>query len=160
MPNPPLKKNNARNSISPAPLAARPPALTKKTLPPAPRRLTTNYAPVTIAPPPAVPNTVPNGTIKKSQKNLPIDGRLDLHGMTAAQGFTALDNFFYNMRAGGRRHLLIITGKGTGVMKHTLQQFLERHHGIIASHQLADPRRGGDGAHYIVLKKSAISKQV
>ena len=107
----------------------------------------------------ATPNlTTPTAVMKKTKKPLPIDGRLDLHGMTADQGFAALDAFFYRMRANRCRYLLIITGKGTGVMKRTLQQFLERQQSIIASHHLADHAHGGEGAHYIVLKKSAVAK--
>ena len=98
----------------------------------------------------------PIARIKRSKKTLPIDGRLDLHGMTADQGFALLDDFFYNMRVGKRRHLLVITGKGSGVMKQTLQQFLAQRSAIISSYRSADRRHGGDGAYYIVLKKSYV----
>ena len=75
------------------------------------------------ATPLATPLATPTAVMKKSKTPLPIDGRLDLHGMTADQGFAALDSFFYRMRTNRHRRLLIITGKGTGVMKKTLQQF-------------------------------------
>ena len=109
-----------------------------------------------VPPRPIAKPIPPIARIKRSKKTLPIDGRLDLHGMTADQGFALLDDFFYNMRVGKRRHLLVITGKGSGVMKQTLQQFLAQRSAIISSYRSADRRHGGDGAYYILLKKSSV----
>ena len=43
---------------------------------------------------------------------MPIEGRLDLHGLTQVQAQTALINFIIAAAKAGKRHLLVITGKG------------------------------------------------
>ncbi|MGI9461434.1 MAG: Smr/MutS family protein [Alphaproteobacteria bacterium] len=93
---------------------------------------------------------------KTKKQKLPIAAQLDLHGYTPSEASHLLNNFFYQMRAKKKRHLLIITGKGKGVMKQILKEFLIKNNSIISHQQIADLRHGGSGATYIILKKSAM----
>ena len=43
---------------------------------------------------------------------MPIEGRLDLHGMTQVQAQGRLNSFITQAARAGKRHLLVITGKG------------------------------------------------
>jgi DNA-nicking Smr family endonuclease len=89
---------------------------------------------------------------------LPIDRRLDLHGLTQAEAHTALDRFVRAAAAEGSRMLLIITGKGSGG-EATLRRLVPRwlSHGEHAARVLratpARPQHGGDGALYVLLRR-------
>ncbi len=98
---------------------------------------------------------------------LPIDARVDLHGMTQAEAKTALDDFIVASRHGGRRCVLVITGKGgsrgtddygrarPGVLREAVPKWLNtatmRPH--ILSFAQAQPKHGGAGALYVLLKR-------
>ena len=90
----------------------------------------------------------------------PIEGRLDLHGMTQAEAHRALAGFVHKSRDAGRRCVLVITGRGfgptgPGVLKLAVPRWLEetglrRHILAIAP---AQPRDGGAGALYLLLRR-------
>ena len=44
----------------------------------------------------------------------PVEARLDLHGLTQAEAHRALPRFLRAARAGGKRCVLVITGRGSG----------------------------------------------
>lgn len=105
---------------------------------------------------------------------LPIDGRLDLHGMTQTQAQRALAFFMAESLAAGRRTVLVITGKGRGgalasetapedwfapqpgVLRQNMPRWLEAPD--IKPHILkivpAQPKHGGAGAFYIYLRRA------
>ncbi len=90
----------------------------------------------------------------------PIEGRLDLHGMTQAEAHRALAGFVHNSRDAGRRCVLVITGRGfgptgPGILKLAVPRWLEeaglrRHIVAVAP---AQPRDGGAGALYLLLRR-------
>jgi len=87
-----------------------------------------------------------------------IDGRLDLHGMTQDAAHAALLGFVGRAYDGGRRCLLVITGKGRtgdGVLRAQVPRWLNqtplRERIIGFSH--ARPRDGGEGALYVLIKR-------
>lgn len=89
---------------------------------------------------------------------LPLEGALDLHGMTQTEAFDALYVFLSAAIAHGKRTVLVITGKGLrseGVLKKMLPLWLEepklRPHIIAVS--LAQPKDGGSGAFYLRLRR-------
>ena len=49
---------------------------------------------------------------KLSRGRLPIEGRVDLHGMTQSEAHSLLLSFLQRAHAGGVRYVLVITGKG------------------------------------------------
>ena len=102
--------------------------------------------------------------LKRGQ--LRLDGRIDLHGMTQIEAHPALSDFIAACRGGGRRCVLVITGKGlgpdgsVGVLRAAVPRWLNeatnRRH-VLAFHQ-AVPRDGGGGALYVLLKRSRTLK--
>jgi DNA-nicking Smr family endonuclease len=93
-----------------------------------------------------------------AQGQLPIEARLDLHGMTAAQAERQLSRFITRAVGDGRRCVLVITGKGAnnnGVLKHLVPMWLTSPPlgaGVLALSQ-AVPTDGGDGALYVMLRR-------
>jgi DNA-nicking Smr family endonuclease len=129
----------------PAPVPAPPPA-------PAPRARAPAHAP---APNPGLDWRTEQ---RLRRGELPIDRRIDLHGLTQPQAHAALDRFVRAAAAAGCRLLLVITGKGSGGDS-TLRRLVPRwlSHGEHAARVLratpARPQHGGDGALYVLLRR-------
>lgn len=91
---------------------------------------------------------------------LEIESRIDLHGMTRAAAQDALTGFVVSAAERGQRCVLVITGKGTfsggpGVLKQEVPKWLNMpplRERIVAVHE-AQPRHGGGGALYVLLKR-------
>jgi DNA-nicking Smr family endonuclease len=91
---------------------------------------------------------------------LEIEGRIDLHGMTRAAAQDALTNFVFSAADRGQRCVLVITGKGTfsggpGVLKQEVPKWLNMsplRERIVAVNE-AQPKHGGGGALYVLLKR-------
>ncbi len=91
---------------------------------------------------------------------LAIEARIDLHGQTQSSAYDALYHFVTASHATGRRCVLVITGKGPvsqggGVLRTMVPRWLAEpslRRRIIALHR-AQPRDGGDGALYVLLKR-------
>lgn len=89
---------------------------------------------------------------------MPIDARIDLHGMTRASAQDALYGFLDRAHGRGHRCVLVITGKGTGgggVLRRELPLWLNesRLRPLVLSIQPAQPRHGGGGAFYVLLRR-------
>jgi DNA-nicking Smr family endonuclease len=89
-----------------------------------------------------------------------IEARLDLHGMTQAEAHRELVGFVVASHEVGRRCVLVITGRGLGpegpgVLKSAVPRWLEeaglrrRILGVAG----AQPRHGGAGALYLLLRR-------
>ncbi|MFH1157460.1 MAG: Smr/MutS family protein [Pseudomonadota bacterium] len=114
--------------------------------------------------PPAAGKILPRGfdrstEMKLRRGQLPLEGRLDLHGLTQGEAFDRLFRFIKSAVAGRKRTVLIITGRGGlqsgGVLKRMLPLWLEdtelgKH--VIALTQAAQ-KDGGAGAFYLRLRK-------
>lgn len=97
---------------------------------------------------------------KLSKGRLPIEGRVDLHGMTQEEAYSLLYSFLHRAHAGGIRYVLIITGKGSssggdGVLRRSVPAWLStpafRH--LVSSHDHAARHHGGSGALYVRLRR-------
>jgi len=118
-----------------------------------------------LAPP--APKTEPpaaGGLDRRSAQRLrrgqtAIEARLDLHGMTQEEAHRALTRFIVASHAAGRRGLLIITGKGTreceGVLHRSVPRWLAESQcrSLVLAVERAQPRHGGDGALYVLLRR-------
>jgi DNA-nicking Smr family endonuclease len=91
---------------------------------------------------------------------LPVDGRLDLHGLTAAAAQEAVVEFLRTMRARNERCVLVIHGKGerhpgAGVLRGEIAAWLSqgkaREH--VAAFVTATGDDGGEGAVYVALRR-------
>ena len=95
---------------------------------------------------------------KLRRGQLPLEGRLDLHGMTQAEAYPALHKFIRAAVAQDKRTVLIITGKGQrfeGVLRTMLPQWLEEPDlaRYVIALTPAAPKDGGNGAFYLRLRK-------
>jgi DNA-nicking Smr family endonuclease len=106
--------------------------------------------------------------LKRGQ--LPIEGRLDLHGMTQEAARAALDGFVADAYVKGKRAVLIITGKGLkpradyddpwhhgagGVLKSMTPRWLNEapNRARVLAFTEAQPRHGGAGALYVLIRR-------
>ncbi len=102
-------------------------------------------------------------TIEKLSKGrLPIEGRVDLHGMTQSEAHSLLLSFLQRAHAGGVRYVLVITGKGSssggeGILRRAVPSWLTTppFRPLVSSHDFAARQHGGAGALYVRLRKQA-----
>lgn len=106
---------------------------------------------------------------EKLRKGLmPIEARLDLHGMTQAQAHEALQRFILSSQTAGKRCVLVITGKGNdaqgrrdplskgqGVLKRMVPEWLAQPplRALVLKTSSARPQHGGGGALYVLLRR-------
>jgi DNA-nicking Smr family endonuclease len=89
----------------------------------------------------------------------PIDGRLDLHGLTQAEAHDALLGFLHTAQSRGARLVMVITGKGRGgeggVLKRQVPLWLAlpEFRAMVVGFEEAHQRHGGEGALYLRLRK-------
>lgn len=95
--------------------------------------------------------------MKKPASEKPIDGRLDLHGLTLAEAHKRTQDFLTEAATRRARMVLIITGKGqggAGRIRHELPHWLETAslRPLVQSIKTAAPGQGGDGAFLVSLR--------
>lgn len=116
--------------------------------------------------PTPVPAAKPNpGLDRRTAERLrkgeiPIERRIDLHGMTQDDAHAALDRFIRQAWSGGKRMLLVITGKGSitaggGVLRRHVPRWLAagEHSPRVLRIETAQSRHGGGGAFYVLLRR-------
>ncbi len=98
---------------------------------------------------------------KLSKGRLPIEGRVDLHGMTQDEAYSLLYSFLHRAHAGGVRYVLVITGKGSssggdGVLRRAVPAWLTTpaFRPLVSSHDHAARKHGGSGALYVRLRRT------
>ena len=95
---------------------------------------------------------------KLRQGKNPIEHTVDLHGLTVEQARNELLEFFGECEAAGIRYAIIVHGKGfrsknKPVIKPMVNRWLRAVDNVLAFHS-AQPKDGGSGAVYVLLKKS------
>ena len=88
------------------------------------------------------------------------EARLDLHGHTQAEAHAALNDFVLGAKGSERRCVLVITGKGSargsdGVLRRMVPRWINQPHlrAHVLAFEPAQPRDGGDGAFYMLLRR-------
>jgi DNA-nicking Smr family endonuclease len=139
---------------------------------PAPAKATAKKASAPPAPLPPKPKSVPElaiGRLADMDKRLaerlrrgqlPIEGKLDLHGLTQGEAHDQLGGFIAISQKQGRRCILVVTGKGlwregAGILRENVPRWLNERPNrarVLAIAQ-AQPRDGGTGALYVLLKR-------
>ena len=94
---------------------------------------------------------------KLRQGKQPIEHVLDLHGLTVAEARKELQAFLGECESAGLRHVIIVHGKGfrskdKPVIKPMVNRWLRALDNVLAFHS-AQPKDGGNGAVYVLLKK-------
>ncbi len=138
------------------------------------------------APTPAVPDIVPSDLqdhahggapgmdrrlqLRLKRGQLPIEGRIDLHGLSREKAHVALNGFLARQEALDRRCVLVITGKGRpdwhrpawgsdereiGVIRRALPGWLSDYPNRerVLAFAPAQPQDGGKGAWYVLLRR-------
>lgn len=98
---------------------------------------------------------------KLAKGRVPIEGKVDLHGLTQTEAHALLLSFLHRAYADGRRHVLVVTGKGSslgsdGVLRRAVPAWLATpvFRALVGGHETAARHHGGDGAIYVRLRKS------
>jgi DNA-nicking Smr family endonuclease len=107
---------------------------------------------------------------KLERGRLPVEARLDLHGMRQPDAHAVLRRFLKSAQHKGYRHVLVITGKGTepdprrsfyegderGVLRQAVPHWLAAPDlaPVVVSYSEAPRRLGGEGALYVRLRKA------
>lgn len=103
---------------------------------------------------------VPPEALRKLRHGLfPVDARIDLHGLRAAEAEEALDQFLREKRALGERCVLVVHGKGqhspggVGVLRGEIAAWLSQGRPSVHVLAFATALRGdgGEGAAYVLL---------
>jgi DNA-nicking Smr family endonuclease len=93
----------------------------------------------------------------------PIDGRIDLHGRTQSEAHAALIGFLRRAQSEGARFVLVITGKGggivageRGILKRQVPHWLHlpEFRIYVAAAGSAHPAHGGEGALYVRIRRA------
>lgn len=114
-----------------------------------------------------VDNIDKNTAEKFKRGMIPIEKRLDLHGLTEKEAFNAVDNFIRNAYIQKLRCVLIVTGKGInkdntpwydkkGILKESVPNWLNgaELRPLILSFSYACPKDGGNGALYVLIRRN------
>ena len=162
----PLKKR----TVAQPPEPAAPPRPRKSAKVPEPRRQTP--APKAPKPAPIVRGEpLDRQTARKLEGGrLPVEAKLDLHGMRQRDAHAELKRFLKSAQGKGYRHVLVITGKGAaadttrsyyeedarGVLRQTVPHWLAAPDlaRVVVTFSPAPRRLGGDGALYVRLRKA------
>ena len=108
--------------------------------------------------------------LRLKRGKLPIEARIDLHGMTREKAHAGLNRFLARQADLGRRCVLVITGKGRpdwqqpawgsgereiGVIRRALPNWLDDHpnKARVLAFVPAQPQDGGTGAWYVLLRR-------
>lgn len=93
--------------------------------------------------------------VRLQRGQMRIEGRLDLHGHTQDIAHRQLNAFIENAYTQGSRAVLVITGKGQGVLQNAVPKWLNQAplRRMILSFNYAQPKDGGSGALYILIRK-------
>ena len=100
----------------------------------------------------------------------PIDGRIDLHGLTQHQAHDRLRGFLHHAQASGYKVVLVITGKGgrsderdfshgyrdeRGVLRRVVPQWLAMPdlRSVVIGYEEAHVTHGGSGALYVRIRR-------
>lgn len=140
-----------------------------QTAPPAPRpdwTIDFGLKPVPAPEPPAQARGSDRRTAARLRRGgIPVEQILDLHGLRQGEAQERLFRFLQNASRSGCRCVLVITGKGRsggeggeggGVLRRALPLWLglPAVAGLILDFTPAQPRDGGDGACYVLLRRA------
>ena len=91
---------------------------------------------------------------------LPIEATLDLHGLRQAEAHRRLGRFLADCQDAGKRCVIVVTGKGLykeegGVLRSAVPRWLNEPGNCerVLSFDYAQPKHGGTGALYILLRR-------
>lgn len=75
---------------------------------------------------------------------------LDLHHLTIDEALPRVDQFLYEAYVAGIPQVRVVHGKGTGVLRSVVRDFLPKHH-LVKSFRPAEREEGGGGVTIVEL---------
>ena len=100
---------------------------------------------------------------KIARGKLPIEARLDLHGMRQDEAYGLLLSFLGRAHARGLRYVLVITGKGSsaaseGVLRRSVPAWFATpaFRSLVSGYEEASRSHGGGGALYVRLRRDTV----
>jgi DNA-nicking Smr family endonuclease len=86
---------------------------------------------------------------------LPVEARLDLHGLTQAEAHNELDGFLSRQYMMGKRCVIVVTGKGGGVLRAAVPRWLNEspNREKVLAFEYSRQKDGGAGALYVLMKR-------
>lgn len=79
-----------------------------------------------------------------------LEPELDLHCLTVDEALLQVDDFLYESYAAGMFTVRIVHGKGTGVLRNAIRDYLSRYH-LVKSFRWAMHGEGGGGVTIVKL---------
>ncbi|NCC24773.1 MAG: endonuclease MutS2 [Deltaproteobacteria bacterium] len=104
-----------------------------------------------IGPGPESRTTIDSKPFIARNRDEPASMRLDLRGLRIEEGVDLLARYLDRAILDGRHSVEIIHGKGTGVLRQAVHDFLRRQASVL-DFTLAQPEHGGDGVTLVALK--------
>jgi DNA-nicking Smr family endonuclease len=169
----PLRRRRPPEAAKPAPKPQAPSAIAPPAPPVAARPGKASSKPAPLQP---LTGLRAPGLDKASSERLkrgqyPIEARIDLHGMTQDDAHRVLGDFIARSAHAGLRCVLVITGKGLrrlddertgseiGILRNAAPRWLNEapNRARILAFTAAQPRHGGSGALYVLLRRRARS---
>ena len=162
----PLKRRTPR--ADPPPVSPFKPALVKNSTP---KKSPIQHQAAPSPPPPARPKqpSIGHGDIdgldrrtgqRFKRGQLPVEARLDLHGLTQVEAHRALDGFLSRQYTAGKRCVIVVTGKGFGkdgggVLRVAVPRWLNEspNREKVLAFEYARQKDGGAGALYVLMKR-------
>ncbi|MFO7773671.1 MAG: Smr/MutS family protein [Dehalococcoidia bacterium] len=83
---------------------------------------------------------------------IPIEQEIDLHRLTVDEALPRLDDFLYAAFRAGLYRVLVVHGKGSGVLRLEVGRYLSKHP-LVKAHRPADRYHGGMGATQVELSE-------
>ena len=83
---------------------------------------------------------------------VPVEEEIDLHRLTVDEALTKLDDFLYAAFRAGLYRVLVVHGKGSGVLRQEVGRYLSKHP-LVKTHGPADRYHGGIGATEVELSE-------
>lgn len=80
------------------------------------------------------------------------EAAIDLHACTLEQALKRTEEFLLRCQVKKYRKVLIIHGKGSGILKEGVRKYLE-HHAQVADIKEAERQHGGSGAVIVILRR-------
>ena len=153
---PPTQSNpDASKSTEPGSAATSSPRAAAKDAATVPKPSPPSFSPLS----PSTASGVDKRTVDRLRRGqLPIDARIDLHGLTQREAHRELAAFLQAARAADRRTVLVITGKGEagqGVLREAVPRWINEAtvRPLVLAFAQAQPKHGGSGALYLLLRR-------
>lgn len=157
----PAPKTETAAPAASAPGSPTPPAAAVKARQPAAAQPTVPPAGVRKSPAPLALHPIERPVRRRiGRGRVPLEDRIDLHGLTEAVAHGALLGFLRRAQGEGARHVLVITGRGAsfgsqGVLKRALPHWFStgEFRLLVAGFEPAERSHGGEGAFYVRVRR-------